>query len=92
MTENSTDKKPRGKAVWTETEKIQLKNIGILIEKLRKEKSISPVQICTELEMNKSNYRRIEREGSNITFLLFLRICTALEIEPSDFLRLLDEM
>ena len=84
MSQANKQNKPRSESSWSEEEKGNLKKIGAKIESIRKAKNIAPVDICVELEMNKSNYRRIERGESNVSVLLLIRIANTLGVQVSE--------
>lgn len=87
MSQGNKQNTPRSSANWTDAEIQNLKTIGANIEKIRKAKNIAPVDICIELEMNKSNFRRIERGESNVSILLLLRIATVLNVKVSELIK-----
>jgi transcriptional regulator with XRE-family HTH domain len=58
-----------------------LKNLGLLIKKIRTEKGLSIIEFGYLIEMDKPNVSRLENGNTNPTFLTLLRICKALEIE-----------
>ena len=62
----------------------RLKELGLLIKKLRIEKGFTAVEFGYRCEMDKTNINRIETGNTNPTFLTLVRICKALEIELKD--------
>lgn len=61
-----------------------LKELGLLIKKLRIEKGLTAVEFGYRCEMDKTNVNRIEKGNTNPTFLTLIRICKALEIDLKD--------
>jgi len=69
--------------MWTKNEdheKSFLTRLGENITRLRKEKSLTQVQLSEKCEIEKSNLIRIEKGRTNPTSLTLLRISKALEI------------
>ena len=62
----------------------RLKELGLLIKKLRFEKGFTAVEFGYRCEMDKTNINRIESGNTNPTFLTLIRICKALEIDLKD--------
>jgi transcriptional regulator with XRE-family HTH domain len=73
-------RKPRAKTNWTAAETEYLKFVGENIVKIKVQKKITSNEMCIELEMNKSNFRRIERGETNVSLLLLRRIAKALNV------------
>ena len=61
-----------------------LKELGLLIKKLRIDKGFTAVEFGYRCEIDKPNINRLESGNTNPTFLTLVRICKALEIELSD--------
>jgi transcriptional regulator with XRE-family HTH domain len=60
---------------------IFLMMLGKNIARLRKEKGISQVQMANEMEMDRSNLRRIEAGRTNPTTITLHRISRVLDIQ-----------
>ncbi|NWJ49574.1 MAG: helix-turn-helix transcriptional regulator [Bacteroidetes bacterium] len=61
-----------------------LKELGLLIKKLRIDKGFTAVEFGYRCEMDKPNVSRLEKGNANPTFLTLIRICKALEIDLKD--------
>lgn len=72
---------------WKDDQLQLLIQLGEKIIQIKKEKNISSKMICEKLEMDKSNYRRIERGQSNVSILLLLRKSEALSIPLEELLK-----
>lgn len=66
-------------------EKEFLKKLGSRIAKLRKEKGFSQLDICAEINMEKSNLSSIENGRQNVTSLYLHKIAKAIGVEVKDF-------
>ena len=64
-----------------------LKDLGLLIKKLRLEKGLNAVEFGFRCNMDKPNVNRLEKGGTNPTFLTLIRICKALDIELKEFFK-----
>ncbi len=74
----------REKKLWTDEEYDFLKSVGNNIVRLKKENNLTSKQVCDELEMDKSNFRRIEAGRTNISLLLLRRIAKVLGTDLSE--------
>ena len=69
--------------MWTKNEdheKSFLTSLGENIARIRKEKSLTQMQLSNRCDIEKSNLIRIEKGRTNPTSLTLLRISKALEI------------
>ena len=64
-----------------------LKHLGENIAFIRKEKGLSQIQLADEMDMERSNLRRIEAGRTNLTVATIYRICKALDIKPEELFR-----
>ena len=64
-----------------------LKNLGENIAAIRKEKGLSQIQLADEMDMERSNLRRIEAGRTNLTVATLYRISKALNIRPEELFR-----
>ena len=69
----------------TVSEQEFLKKLGTKIAKLRKERGFSQLDICAEIEMEKSNLISIENGRQNVTSLYLYKIAQAIGVEVKDF-------
>lgn len=69
----------------TVSEQEFLKKLGAKIAKLRKERGFSQLDICAEIEMEKSNLSSIENGRQNVTSLYLYKIAQAIGVEVKDF-------
>ncbi len=76
--------KQRERKEWTIEELEFLKNVGDNIIRIKKEKKITSKQVYEELEIDKSNYRRIEAGKTNLSLLLLRRIAKILDVTIGD--------
>ena len=72
--------------IWEENEKEILKTLGQNIVRIKKEKKLTSKQIYEALDIDKSNYRRIEAGKTNVSILLLNRIAKALNVELVELL------
>lgn len=72
-------------AIMTVSEQEFLKKLGAKIAKLRKERGFSQLDICAEIEMEKSNLSSIENGRQNVTSLYLYKIAQAIGVEVKDF-------
>lgn len=73
--------------LWESDEKVFLKLLGEAIIKVKTEKKLTSKQIYELLEIDKSNYRRIEAGKSNVSILLLRRISKALNISLTELIK-----
>ena len=66
-------------------EKDYLIQLGKHIEKLRKKKGISQIELAYRCDFEKSNMRRIEAGRTNPTMLTIRKICKALDMPLKKF-------
>lgn len=64
-----------------------LEALGKRIRKLREGKGISSAEMSRMVDMERSNYSRIETGKQNPTYTTLLKICGALETEISTLLK-----
>ena len=76
--------KQRERKEWSVEEFEFLKNVGDNIIRIKKEKNITSKHVYEELEIYKSNYRRIEAGKTNLSLLLLRRIATVLDVSIGD--------
>lgn len=63
---------------------IFLKQLGMRIKTLRKERGIKQVDLGYSIDLEKSNMSRIEAGNTNPSILILLKICRELNITLSD--------
>lgn len=63
-----------------------LKNLGLRIATIRKEKNITQAALGYACEIEKQNMRRIEAGNTNPTILMLRKICKNLDITLSELL------
>ena len=61
--------------------------VGLKIKQLRVEQNITQLQLADKCDMEKNNIGRIENGRRNIKLFTLARICKALDISMSDFLK-----
>jgi transcriptional regulator with XRE-family HTH domain len=76
--------KQRERKEWSGEEFEFLKNVGENIIRIKKEKNITSKQVYEELDIDKSNYRRIEAGKTNLSLLLLRRIANVLNVSIGD--------
>lgn len=69
----------------TNLEKKFLHSIGRNIAKHRKERGLSQLDLCGEINMEKYNLSSIENGRQNVTSLTLLKIADAMSVEVKDF-------
>ncbi len=68
----------------------ELTKLASRIRQLREDKNVPSSVMADRLNMEKSNYSRIEAGKQNLTYFTLLRICEILEINPADFMAGID--
>lgn len=76
----------RERKPWQPEELDYLKQLGENIIRIKNEKRITSKDIYEELELDKSNYRRIELGKTNVSLLLLRRISKVLGVKLEDLL------
>lgn len=69
---------------WDKSQKEFLKKLGENIVRIRKEKGVASKEIYEDIEMDRSNYRRIEAGRTNPSTLILKKICDKLGVSVSD--------
>ena len=64
-------------------EKQFLKNLGERIIEIRKQKNLMQIELSSNLNMEDSSLRRIEKGRTNTTILMLKKICKELNISLS---------
>mgnify|MGYP001564626001 CR=1 FL=1 len=87
----SDKKKPqlRERKQWTKEEKEFLKLLGENIIHIKKKTNLKSKNIYEELEIDKSNYRRIEAGKTNVSVLLLRRISKMLGIPCEELIKII---
>ncbi len=67
-----------------QSDKINLKRLGLNIKKLREAKGLSFRELSYACEIDHSKISKIEKGQINITFTTILQLSKALEITPSE--------
>ena len=73
--------------IRTEAEIEFLKKIGSNITSIRLQKGITALQVYEKLGIARTNYRRIEAGGTNMSILLLKRISKCLEVDLEELCR-----
>ena len=76
---------------WEKDELAYLKTLGENIVRIKKEKKLTSKQIYDELDIDKSNYIRIEAGKTNVSILLLTRIAKTLSVKVSDLIKNFDD-
>jgi|TARA_R110002020_G_scaffold103640_3_gene242850 transcriptional regulator with XRE-family HTH domain len=74
--------------IMTEAEKHYLFNIGRNIAKLRRSKGFSQLDICIQIDMEKSNLSSIENGRQNFTALTLKKIADAIGVDVHHFFQI----
>ena len=61
--------------------------VGLKIKQLREERNITQLRFADKCDMEKNNIGRIENGRRNIKLFTLSRICNALDISMSEFLK-----
>lgn len=69
----------------TAKEKEFLKYIGKRIATLRRDNALTQVDVCAQIDMEKTNLSAIENGRQNVTSLTLLKIANAIGVEVKDF-------
>jgi transcriptional regulator with XRE-family HTH domain len=69
---------------WEKEELAYLKVIGENIIRIKKEKKLTSKEIYEILDIDKSNYRRIEAGKTNVSVLLLKRIANTLSVKLNE--------
>jgi transcriptional regulator with XRE-family HTH domain len=77
----------RERKKWEIEEKNLLKLLGDNIVRIKKEKNLKSKEIYEELDIDKSNYRRIEAGKTNVSILLLSRIAKALNVDLNELFK-----
>jgi len=72
---------------WDSDELNYLKSVGDNIIRIKKEKNLTSKHIYEILEIDKSNYRRIESGKSNVSLLLLRRIAKVLNVDLEELIK-----
>ncbi|MFY9310783.1 MAG: helix-turn-helix transcriptional regulator [Bacteroidia bacterium] len=65
-----------------------LKSLGENIIRIKKEKKLTSKEIYEELDIDKSNYRRIEAGKTNVSVLLLHRISKVIGVELKELIEI----
>ena len=71
--------------------KKDLKNIGLLLQNIRKEKGISAYELSLRLGKVNDYIYKVEKGVFNISLMRFIEICEILDVKPSEFFKYLEE-
>lgn len=77
----------RERKTWETEELNYLKSIGDNIIRIKKEKKLTSKHIYETLEIDKSNYRRIESGKTNVSLLLLRRISKVLNVPLEELIK-----
>jgi len=69
----------------TNTEKNFLYSIGRNITRLRRENKLNQLDVCAEIDMEKSNLSAIENGRQNVTSLTLLKIANVIGVDVKEF-------
>ena len=69
----------------TASDKKYLYTIGKNIARLRREKGLSQIDVCAEINMEKSNLSSIENGRQNVTALTLRKIAEVIGVEVKEF-------
>ena len=72
---------------WSSEEQNYLKSIGDNIIRIKNEKNLKSKDIYESLDMDKSNYRRIESGKTNVSLLLLRRISKVLNVSLEELIK-----
>ncbi|MFD0963837.1 helix-turn-helix domain-containing protein [Pseudofulvibacter geojedonensis] len=64
-----------------------LKLIGKNISRIRKEKGLTQVQVCDDIDMERNNFSGIENGRRNMTCITLKKIADSLDTEVIEFFR-----
>lgn len=81
-------KTSRERMKWEDREQDFLKSLGENIVRIKKQKKLTSKEIYESLDIDKSNYRRIEAGKTNVSILLLNRIAKALNVELNDLINI----
>ena len=81
------EKSSRERKIWEKEDFDFLKSLGENIIDIRKEKKLTSKQIYDELDIDKSNYRRIERGETNVSILLLNRISKVISVPLEELIK-----
>lgn len=70
--------------MYTENEKIDLKNIGNNIRRLRQEKGYSQESFADAVSLHRTYMGGVERGERNLSALNLLKIIRKLEVQPNE--------
>lgn len=77
----------RERKTWETEELNYLKSLGDNIIRIKKEKKLTSKHIYDTLEIDKSNYRRIESGKTNVSLLLLRRISKVLNVSLEELIK-----
>lgn len=77
----------RERKTWETEELNYLKSLGDNIIRIKKEKKLTSKYIYESLEIDKSNYRRIESGKTNVSLLLLRRISKVLNVDLTELVK-----
>ena len=77
----------RERAKWQSAEQNLLKLLGENIIRIKKEKKLTSKEIYEQLDIDKSNFRRIEAGKTNVSILLLNRISRALSVKLNELVK-----
>lgn len=71
-----------------QSDKGNLKKLGANLKKLREAKNLSLRELSYECDIDNSKISKIEKGQINITFTTILQLARALEVHPSELLKI----
>jgi len=76
---------------WDKHEQTYLQLVGENIIRIKKDKKLTSKEIYEKLDIDKSNYRRIEAGKTNVSILLLKRIAKTLSVDISELIKTIEE-
>lgn len=70
------------------SDKTNIKKLGLIIKKLREAKGLSFRELSYACDIDNSKISKIEKGQVNITFTTILQLAKALEVHPSELLKI----
>ena len=66
------------------------KYVGAIIKQRRREKQISQESLAAYCKVSKQTISNIENGEAETSYIIFLRICKFIEIDPKDIMHLIE--